>query len=62
MNNGTISSVKARDISSHLIGRPLLVDGVGVGTLSGYRRGLFRVTLYAGGNIRFVPKSAHIVY
>lgn len=64
-NTGTVSAIKARDISSHLIGRSLLVDGIGVGTLSGYRLSIlrpFHVTLYAGGSIRIVRKSAHIVY
>jgi hypothetical protein len=62
--NTTISAVKAKNVSSHLIGRALLVDGIGVGTLSGYKRNRFSgsITLYAGGNIRKVSKSAHIVY
>lgn len=57
-----VRAIKANEISAHLIGRQILVDGIGVGSLSGYHIGPFRITLYAGGNIHSVRKSAHIVY
>lgn len=57
-----VRAVKAHEISAHLIGRQILVDGIGMGSLSGYKFNRFSVTLYAGGNIHSVRKSAHIVY